>query len=168
MKIKARGADFVEIDYTPMIDMTFQLIAFFMILINFADGEQDQRVQLPSSAIAKPPQVAMETPITIQMVRDGKIIMSGELLPDANALKPFLRNEKYVMQTKNQSEKDATVIIRADRDTKAGLVQQIIKVCQEIGYEKFTLRARSEMGFRFELLLRLSHAAAPEKTRAAG
>src|SRR5262245_12473368 len=114
MKIKAKGPEFVEIDYTPMIDMTFQLIAFFMILINFADGEQDQRVQLPSSAIAKPPQVAMETPITIQMVRDGKIIMSGELLPDANALKPFLRNEKYVLQTKNQSEKDATVIIRAD------------------------------------------------------
>ena len=25
-------APFVEIDYTPMIDMTFQLIAFFMIL----------------------------------------------------------------------------------------------------------------------------------------
>ena len=37
MKLKARGAEFVEIDYTPMIDMTFQLIAFFMILINFSE-----------------------------------------------------------------------------------------------------------------------------------
>ena len=55
MKIKAKGPDFVELDYTPMIDMTFQLIAFFMILINFSDAETDDRVQLPSSAIAKPP-----------------------------------------------------------------------------------------------------------------
>ena len=45
MKINAKGPDFVELDYTPMIDMTFQLIAFFMILINFSDAEVDDRVR---------------------------------------------------------------------------------------------------------------------------
>jgi biopolymer transport protein ExbD len=147
MKIRAKGAEFVEIDYTPMIDMTFQLIAFFMILINFSDAEADERVKLPSSAIAKPPSSSTEVPITIQMVRDGKIIMNAQLLPDANALKPFLKNEKYVLNVKSQSEKDATIIIRADRDAKTGLVQQIIKVCQEVGFEKFTLRAKSDIGY---------------------
>jgi biopolymer transport protein ExbD len=147
MKIKARGAEFVEIDYTPMIDMTFQLIAFFMILINFADADADQRVQLPSSALAKPPEAPTETPITIQMVRDGKIIMNGQLLADVEAIRPFLKNEQYVLQTKNLSEKNATIIIRAHKDAKTGLVQRIIKVCQEIGFEKFTLRAKSEIGF---------------------
>jgi biopolymer transport protein ExbD len=73
--------------------------------------------------------------------------MNAQLLPDAIALKPFLKNEKYVLNVKNQSEKDATIIIRADRDSKTGLVQQIIKVCQEVGFEKFTLRAKSEVGF---------------------
>src|ERR1044071_486098 len=110
MKVKARGAEFVEIDYTPMIDMTFQLIAFFMILINFSEGEQDQRVQLPSSALAKPPQAPTETPITIQMVRDGQVIMNGELLPNIDALRPFLRNEEEVLRLKNQTTKDATII----------------------------------------------------------
>src|SRR5881275_1738833 len=97
MKIKARGPEFVDIDYTPMIDMTFQLIAFFMILINFSDAEADQRVQLPSSAIAKPPSSSTEVPITIQMMPAGQIIMNAQILPDANALKPFLKNEKYVL-----------------------------------------------------------------------
>ena len=63
MKIKARGPEFVELDYTPMIDMTFQLIAFFMILINFSDAEQDQRVQLPSSHRQAARRLG-ETPIT--------------------------------------------------------------------------------------------------------
>src|SRR5881227_2586617 len=143
MKINAKGPEFVEIDYTPMIDMTFQLIAFFMILINFSDAEADERVKLPSSAIAKPPSSSTETPITIQMVRDGKIIMNAQLLPDANALRPFLKNEKSVMELKRQNPKDANIIIRAHKDSKTGLVQQIIKVCQEIGFEKFTLRAKS-------------------------
>src|SRR5688572_31665758 len=79
MKINARGPEFVAIDYTPMIDMTFQLIAFFMILINFSDAEQDQRVQLPTSSLARPPEAAATTPITIQMVSGGQIVMSGQL-----------------------------------------------------------------------------------------
>ena len=105
MKINARGPDFVELDYTPMIDMTFQLIAFFMILINFSDAEADERVQLPSSALAKPPDASAETPIYIQMMRDGRIIMNTQVLADPEAIRPFLKAEKYLLQTKNQSEK---------------------------------------------------------------
>ena len=147
MKISARGAGFVEIDYTPMIDMTFQLIAFFMILINFSDAEQDQRVQLPSSALAKPPEAAAETPITIQMVRGGQIVMSGQLFADAQAIKPLLNNEKYVLGLRNQKVSDATIIIRAHKEAKTGLVQSIIQVCQEMGFEKFTLRAKAENSY---------------------
>jgi biopolymer transport protein ExbD len=147
MKINAKGPDFVELDYTPMIDMTFQLIAFFMILINFSDAETDDRVQLPSSTIAKPPSAPSEMPLTIQMVEDGKIIMSDKLLPNADALRPLLRNEKSVMELKRQDPKDINIIIRAHKDVKTGLVQQIIKVCQELGFEKFTLRAKSEAAY---------------------
>jgi len=147
MKVKARGAEFVELDYTPMIDMTFQLIAFFMILINFSDAETDQRVQLPSSTIAKPPSAPLESPITIQMVRDGKLVMNGQLLSDVEAIRPFLKAEQYDLQTKNRSAKDATIIIRAHKDAKTGLVQKVIKICQEVGFEKFILRARSEVGY---------------------
>src|SRR5256885_17070089 len=104
MKIKAKGPDFIEIDYTPMIDMTFQLIAFFMILINFSDAEQDQRVQLPSSTLAKPPEGAAETPITIQMLRDGRIAIGPELYADATALIPYLKTEKYMLQPRHKTE----------------------------------------------------------------
>src|SRR6187399_1846993 len=144
MKIKAKGPEFVEIDYTPMIDMTFQLIAFFMILINFSDAEQDQRVQLPSSALARPPEAAAMTPITIQMVKGGQIVMSGQLFADAQAIKPLLNNEKYVLGLRKQKPADATIIIRADQEAKTGLVQSIIQVCQEMGFEKFMLRAKSD------------------------
>jgi len=81
------------------------------------------------------------------MVRDGKIIMNAQLLPNADALRPYLKNEKSVMELKHLSPRDANIIIRAHKDSKTGLVQQIIKVCQEIGFEKFTLRAKSETGF---------------------
>ena len=37
---------------------------------------------------------------------------------------------------------DMTVIIRAHRDSKTGAVQAAIRACQEVGFEKFTLRAK--------------------------
>ena len=49
MKVKSKKPDLAEGDLTPMIDMTFQLIAFFMVLINFSQTESNERVVLPSS-----------------------------------------------------------------------------------------------------------------------
>jgi biopolymer transport protein ExbD len=147
MKVKGKGPEFVEVDYTPMIDMTFQLIAFFMILINFSDAETDERVQLPSSVLAKPPQAPFEEPITIQMIRTGQVVVAGQTYPDVASIKPLLNNEKYVLDSKGKSAADATIIIRAHKDAKTGMVQEVIKVCQEVGFEKFTLRAKSEQGF---------------------
>ena len=78
------------------------------------------------------------------MVRGGQIVMSGQLFADAQAIKPLLNNEKYVLGLRNQKAADATIIIRAHREAKTGLVQSIIQICQEMGFEKFTLRAKSE------------------------
>ena len=54
----ARQIPEAEGDMTPMIDMTLQLIAFFMILINFSEGDQNQLIRLPASELAKPPDTA--------------------------------------------------------------------------------------------------------------
>ena len=147
MKINAKGPEMVEIDYTPMIDMTFQLIAFFMILINFSEADADDRVKLPSSELAKPPQAPLESPITIQMVRNGNLVMSGQIYPNADSIRPLLNNEKYVLDSKGSSAENATIIIRAHKDAQTGQVQEIIKVCQEVGFVKFTLRAASKTGY---------------------
>ena len=61
---------------TPMIDMVFQLIAFFMVLINFAQTEANDHVKLPSSQLVKPPEVALEFPIVLH-VGQGWCNLSG-------------------------------------------------------------------------------------------
>jgi len=144
----------MAIDMTPMIDMTFQLIAFFMILINFSDSEQNEKVQLPASSLAKPPDTPLETPITIQVgfnrEKDGtktsaeRIIIAGQEFGSPEALKPVLKNEQFVLENRHKAMSDANIVIRADGDTKTGFVQNIIRVCQEVGFEKFTLRAKEK------------------------
>jgi biopolymer transport protein ExbD len=139
------GPGNTDIDMTPMIDMTFQLITFFMFVMNFSEAEQDDRVQLPLSQLAKPTEGVMDTPITLQLTNEGSIIYAGEMVPVAD-IGLYLEREKTVMLDAGKEPNAATVIVRADGRSKTGEVQEIIKQCQEKGFEKFALRAQYDEG----------------------
>ena len=135
------GPSNTDIDMTPMIDMTFQLITFFMFVMNFSEAEQDDRVQLPMSQLAKPTEGTIETPITLQLTNNGSVIYAGEMVPVGD-IGGYLDREKTVMLDAGKEPNTATVIVRADGRSKTGEVQDIIRVCQEKGFERFALRAQ--------------------------
>jgi biopolymer transport protein ExbD len=128
-----------------MIDMTFQLIAFFMILINFDASEQSEEIQLPVSILAKPPEAPADVAITVQMDEEGHPIMAGQPYATPEDVRPLLDLERETLEQRGQSVDNATIIIRAHKDAKTGVVQNLIKVCQDAQFEKFTLRAQEDM-----------------------
>ncbi len=138
---KKTGAPLAEGDMTPMIDMTFQLIAFFMVLINFTEADQNERIHLPMSELAKPADAPFESPLTLQLTKQGTVLFNGQELSIA-ALQPELRREKNIMQKMGKDPSKSTIIIRADARAETGVVQALIKVSQETGFEKFALRAK--------------------------
>ncbi len=142
MRIRPRGPQGIEEgDLTPMIDMTFQLIAFFMLVINFSDVEQDQRVTLPASELARPPEAPYEHPLTIHLTKNDRFIYGGrEVTQLAQLRSALLREKQIILLYKTKNLADVTVIIRADENAKTGLVQQVIQACQELEFERFALR----------------------------
>ena len=132
-----------EADMTPMIDMTFQLIAFFMVLINFSESDQDQRIKLPASELAKPPDAPLESPLTLQLSEEGLVLFGGDKVR-VDEMGPRLQTERNVIERQGKKVGDASVIIRADAKAKTGLVQELIKQCQQRGFEKFALRVKQE------------------------
>jgi biopolymer transport protein ExbD len=130
-----------ECDWTPMIDMTFQLIAFFMFTLNFGAADQDERIRLPLTELAKPTDNAAERPLTLQLTKEGTVLFSGREMPLAN-LKTELRNEAAVLERLKKSPSSVTMIIRADANAETGKVQELIQICQDARFEKFSLRAK--------------------------
>jgi biopolymer transport protein ExbD len=135
-----------DIDMTPMIDVTFQLITFFIFTLNFSQAVQDDRVQLPMSQLAKPAEAATDDPITLQIWPDPadkqtKVIYNGEAIrvPDIGG---YLEQEKRVLVDAGREPAAATVIVRGDGRVPTGEVQDLIKICQEKGFERFVLRAQ--------------------------
>ncbi len=143
MRVKAKKVDLAEGDLTPMIDMTFQLIAFFMVLINFAQTESNDRVKLPSSQLVKPPEVALEFPIILHIAQDGEIILGGDDYT-AETLRIGLQRELAVIKAEGKSVDDANVVIRAHKDAAAGDVQEVIRVAQEQKLINFALRVKED------------------------
>ncbi|PNY36763.1 biopolymer transporter ExbD [Rhodopirellula baltica] len=143
MKVKSKKVDLAEGDLTPMIDMTFQLIAFFMVLINFSQTESNERVVLPSSTLVKPPDKPLEFPIILHVAKDGEIILGGDKYT-TETLGSGLRRELAVLKVEGKSPADANVIIRGHQDTAAGQIQEIIKVAQDEQLEQFALRAKED------------------------
>ena len=95
MRVKSKKVDLAEGDLTPMIDMVFQLIAFFMVLINFAQTESNDRVKLPSSQLVKPPEVPLEFPIILHIAQDGEIIWAVMTTPPKRFVSACKRNRGH-------------------------------------------------------------------------
>lgn len=141
MKLKSGfGSTVAELDMTPMIDMTFQLLAFFMIIINFSEADQNETIKLPKSALAKPPERPLDFPITLHVTKTGNVIYGPDEMT-IPALPTVLRRERSLAESEGRKVSDANVIIRADKHAKTGKVQELIKVCQENQFERFVLRA---------------------------
>jgi biopolymer transport protein ExbD len=144
MRIKKAKSNIAEGDLTPMIDMAFQLIAFFMVLINFTEADQDDRVVLPQSVLARPPQLPIQDPITIHLTKEGQAIFGGQEVTDST-LRRLLKRERAVLSLSDRTAADATVIVRGDVRTSTGRVQEIVQLCQEEKFEKFALRAKEKV-----------------------
>jgi biopolymer transport protein ExbD len=143
MRFASRLPKGAEPDMTPMIDIVFQLLAFFMFTINLSTTETDQRVTLPSSELAKPPDAPYDHPLTIHLTEDGQYIYAGAAHSDLAALRSALLREKQIIERfAVEKLEDVTIVIRADEDASTGQVQEIIQLCQELQFERFALRGK--------------------------
>ena len=151
MKFKKAEQTNAEVDMTPMIDIVFQLIAFFMVAINFEQAQADERVKLPRDRLAKPADVKRDNELVINVGyrrdKDGDridpqayVFYAAERIPVLN-FAPKLQLERQVFQDTGVDPKEVTVVIRADAEVPAGLVQQLIKMAQEAKFEKFAVKA---------------------------
>jgi biopolymer transport protein ExbD len=153
----------VPIDMTPMIDIVFQLITFFMVVINFDAADTDERVKMAISSLARPPKVKPDTELVLQagfsrvQRKDGAVevtggpflFYAGDSIPFTQLEQQFLpklRQEFEFDKLRNRVDENGrsrtTVSIRADAESANGEIQKLIQLCQKVGYEKFSLKAR--------------------------
>jgi biopolymer transport protein ExbD len=142
MKLKPHSKH-EPLDMTPMIDISFLLISFFMVAINFTEADQNERIKLPTSELARPPETPLAEPLVIQVLQDGNAIFAGNEY-NKETLSRVLDREMMFFKQMDVSAKDITVILRADARCPTGLVRDIVEMCQEKKLENFKFRAKQK------------------------
>lgn len=140
MRFKKNYEGVHEGDLTPMIDMVFQLIAFFMLIMNFSEVEKSADIQLPLSTIVKPPEEIPPYKIILNVEDSGMIKFGTFPAVQLNAIRPILIREVGAASRMNVPPEKINVIIRADMNVKTGLIQELMDTCKNENLESFSMR----------------------------
>src|SRR5690606_16978557 len=118
-----------EIDLTPMLDVVFILLIFFIVTAVFVK-EAGYEVLKPQASMAEPAQLE---PILIAISPAGEIWMDGDII-QTRALRA--RIEQRLAETPN-----AGVVVQADQQAPNEMVLAIMSAAREAGLTNVQLAA---------------------------
>jgi biopolymer transport protein ExbD len=118
------SGDDVMFNLTPMLDVVFVLLLFFMVATTFATREKEISIDLPR---ADSGEVAKEVPkeLIINVFQDGHTTLGGQTVDDAG-LADALRRAA-------QQSPETPVNIRGDRLAHHEQIVKVMDACSKVG-----------------------------------
>tara|TARA_Y100000758_G_C16041220_1_gene418249 strand:- start:270 stop:677 length:408 start_codon:yes stop_codon:yes gene_type:complete len=124
MKIRSSTDSEAKMEITPLIDILFTLIIFFLATSTFQEEENPEDINLPDSTNRPPSK--QEKFLVINIDKDGRFRL-GSSSVKLDVLKQALEREhKANPQTK--------VKIRGDHDALHGNVSKVLLACKNAGF----------------------------------
>jgi biopolymer transport protein ExbD len=124
MIIRRRPEEQAKIQMTPMIDMTFLLLVFFMVTSKITKEQKKLDIKLPIAATAKMPDDLSGRDI-INIGADGQLY-TGDTAVDLPQLRRYLRQRLI-------DYPPLKVLVRADAQTPAKQIKEVMRAAAEAG-----------------------------------
>ncbi len=143
------NAEQCEPNLVPILDMVFQLITFFMLVINFKAVDVDKDLVLPVVGAADPTDQGDQGDLLVINVRsDGSVQVRGAIQPSIDF---FLRGESMVVaavrRVKPGDPLPVTAILRVDKKVAFEKLMQVVDSCKSNRFSKIdfvVVRKRDE------------------------
>ncbi len=110
---------------TPLIDIVFLLLIFFLVATRFAEEDREMDVELPSATEARA-LIVQPREIFVNIDSKGDIYVGGQRY-DVPQL------EQHLIDAKLNNPLTQSVIIRADKRTQLDVVVHVINACSKAG-----------------------------------
>lgn len=122
---KGRALD--SLSLTPLIDVVFLLLIFFLVATRFAEEEREIDIRLPTASEARP-LITKPQELFVNVTREGRYFVGGKYV-EFEALEPILAG-----LWESQPGR-AEVIIRGDRQTAWENIVAVANLCARIGLD---------------------------------
>jgi len=124
----------IRIDMTPMVDVAFLLLIFFMSTTQFKPPEA-VAVRLPSSSSEI--HIPETNTIILTVTRDGRVYISSETGLDTQEIPPSDMVAAIVAWRSRNP--DAVVVVKGDRDADFGVIADLMDALGEAKTLRFNL-----------------------------
>ena len=135
---RSRSSDGGDLDITPMIDVTFLLLIFFMVTSTMSS---DRDLDVPKARNG----VNVEQSSSITLTIESPAATGGEPTITFNGQRVELNEIADLVREQNQQGK-SEVVIRAGRDVPHGFVQRVIREANTIDELEFSFGVEDQKG----------------------
>jgi len=122
------------LNLTPMIDIVFLLIIFFMVGTQFTEQERQYEVQVPSVSDAPPPLTSHPDEIIVNVAPDGKVSIRDEQLT-------IVGLQQRLSQAR-ENYADQTVVVRGSGPDPYQNVMDVLAACHRAKINHISLANR--------------------------
>lgn len=129
VKIKKSSA-ISSLSITPLIDVVFLLLIFFLVSTRFAQEERELDINLPSVSQALPASIQPQE-LVINIDENGRYFIDG-------AFRQVEQVEQILRRAQANNPLTQTVVIRGDKATDWQHVAVAIDLCKKVGIHEFT------------------------------
>ena len=130
-RIKRRSGGTLVLEITPLIDVVFLLLIFFMLATSF-DERSAFKIDLPKSTAAKTKSTLKELQVLVDKDRNVYLRYTDNSGKSQNEKLDLTSFVSVVSEKLNNSE-NKDVIISADKDIDYGFIVEIMSLLKESG-----------------------------------
>jgi len=126
-----KGRALGALNITPLIDVVFLLLVFFLVATKFAEEERFLDIPLPAAShantLAVPPQQ-----LIINVTDDGRYYVRGEFMDQKNLA-------LVIMEVSQNNPLTQSVLIRAHQNATIQSVVNAVNLCQQFDIQDYSL-----------------------------
>ena len=138
MKISSQQAENRKLNLTPLIDVVFLLLIFFMVSTTF-EKQAKLKIELPEAS--SKPSVSEQQDLVISISQKGVFFVNNNELINAQT-----QSLKSALQQIVKDSRDMPVIIRADANVAHKHVVMAMDVLGNMGFEKVSMATTQSSG----------------------
>jgi biopolymer transport protein ExbD len=131
VKLRIPDEDEPAINLTPMVDVVFNLLVFFMLATTFAERERLLDLELPLASSGE--RDAGPRELVINVSREGNVVVDGRVLEREQLAQVLADNARRDGRT--------MVTIRGDRRGYYNGVMDVLDQCMRAGLQDVSLAA---------------------------
>lgn len=119
----------LQFNITPLIDVVFLLIIFFLVASHFVRNEAAEHVELPVAGRASPDTTVASGRLTVTILQNGDLSVAGQPVDDQ-----FIRDRIIELAASSDTHASPVEVrIRADRAVRFAAVRRILGQCAAQG-----------------------------------